>query len=151
MATLTNSRAAATAPVAKFVGAGVMSVYYGSYDFATNPSASDIVEFFRVPAGFVALGGHLRLEDIDTNATETFDFDIGDAADTDRLGNLGVMNGDAVTNYLPEGGTLMPLHGLLKDGPITYAAETLITGTVVATCATFAAGTATVVLWGVNP
>lgn len=151
MATLTASRAASTAAVAKPAGAGVMSVYYGSYDFAANPAAADIVEFFKVPAGFVALGGHIRIEDIDTNATETFDIDIGDADDTDRLGNLGVRNGAAVTNYLPEGGSLLPLAGLLKDGPITYSAEKMIIGTVVATCATFAAGTATLVLWGVNP
>lgn len=151
MATLTSARAASTVPVAKPVGGGIMSVYYGKYDFAANPSASDIVEFFKVPAGFVALGGHLRIEDIDTNATETFDIDIGDAADTDRLLNGAVRTGDAVTDYLPEGGTLLPLHGTLKDGPVTYTAETMITGTVVATAATFAAGTATLVVWGVNP
>lgn len=151
MATVSAARAASTQPVAKPVGAGQMSVYYGSYDFAANPSASDIVEFFKVPAGFVALGGHLRIEDIDTNATETFDMDIGDADDTDRLGNFGVRTGDAVTDYLPEGGTLLPLHGTLKDGPVTYSAEKMIIGTVVATCATFAAGTATLVVWGVNP
>jgi hypothetical protein len=151
MATLTAARAASTAPVAKAIGAGQMAVYYGSYDFAANPSAADIVEFFKVPAGFVALGGHLRIEDIDTNATETFDMDIGDTGDTDRLGNFGVRTGDAVTDYLPEGGTLLPLHGTLKDGPVTFSAETMISGTVVATCATFAAGTATLVVWGVNP
>lgn len=151
MATVSSARAASTQPVAKPVGAGIMSVYYGKYDFAANPSASDIVEFFKVPAGFVCLGGHLRIEDIDTNATETFDMDIGDADDTDRLGNFGVRTGDAVTDYLPEGGTLLPLHGTLKDGPVTYSAEKMIIGTVVATCATFAAGTATLVVWGVNP
>jgi hypothetical protein len=151
MATVTASRAASTQPVAQPTGAGLMSVYYGSYDFATNPAASDIVQFFKVPAGFVALGGHLRIEDIDSNATETFDIDIGDTGDTDRLGNFGVRAGDAVVDYLPEGGTLLPLHGTLKDGPVTYASETMIQGTVVATCATFAAGTATLVVWGVNP
>lgn len=151
MATVSSSRAASTQPVAKPLGAGVMSVYYGKYDFATNPSAADIVEFFKVPAGFIALGGHLRIEDIDTNLTETFDMDIGDSGDTDRLGNFGVRTGDAVTDYLPEGGTLLPLHGTLKDGPVTYASETMITGTIVAAAATFAAGTATLVVWGVNP
>ncbi|MGL5737085.1 MAG: hypothetical protein ACRCYS_19660 [Beijerinckiaceae bacterium] len=151
MATLTGARASSTLAVAKPSTGGVMSVYYGSYDFAANPSIADIVEFVRVPAGFVALGGHLRLEDIDTNGTPTFDMDIGDAADTDRLGNLGVASGTAVTGYLPEGGSLFPLNGLLKDGPVTYSAETLITGTVVAAAATFAAGTATVVIWGINP
>ncbi len=151
MATLTGARASSTLPLGKPIVGGTMSVYYGTYDFATNPSIADVVEFCRVPAGFVALGGHLRLEDIDTNATETFDMDIGDSADTDRLGNFGVRTGDAVTDYLPEGGTLLPLNGLLKDGPITYSAETVISGTSVAAAATFAAGTATVVIWGVNP
>jgi hypothetical protein len=128
-----------------------MSVYYGTYDFATNPTIADVVEFCRVPAGFVALGGHVRIEDIDTNASETFDMDIGDTVDPDRLGNFGARSGDAVVDYLPEGGSLLPLAGTLKDGPVTYTAETVITGTVVAACATFAAGTATVVIWGVNP
>lgn len=151
MATLTAARAASTAPVAKAVGAGQMAVYYGSYDAATSLATADVIEMCKVPAGFVCLGGHLRMEDLDTNATETIDVDVGDTDDTDRLGNFGVRTGDAVTDYLPEGGVLLPLHGTLKDGPVTYSAETKINVTVVAGAATAAAGTITLVLWGVNP
>lgn len=151
MATLTASRAAAAHPVAKTNCAGTMAVYYGSYDAATTLATADVIEMCRVPAGFVALGGHIRMEDLDTNATETIDVDVGTSADTDAFGNFGVRTGDAVTDYLPEGGVLLPLHGTLKDGPVSFSAETTIQVTVVAGAATAAAGTITVVIWGVNP
>lgn len=148
---LTNNRAAASFPAFTGGGAGNLCVAYGSYDFAANPSIADVVEFCRLPKGAVVLGGWLRIEDIDTNATETFDMDIGTAADTDAFGNFGVRTGDAVTDYLPEGGTLLPLHGTLKDGPVSITAETVVIGTIVAAAATFAAGTATVVVLYVTP
>lgn len=149
MATLvnvTNNRAASTFPAYTGSGAGALCVAYGSYDFAVNPTIADVVEFCRLPRGAVVLGGWLRIEDIDTNAAETFDMDIGTAADPDAFGNFGVRTGDAVTDYLPEGGTLLPLHGTLKDGPVSITAETVVIGTIVAAAATFAAGTATVVV-----
>src|SRR5687767_10696944 len=112
MATLTATRAASTFPVASHTG-GVCNVAYGSYDLSANPTAADILEICRVPAGAVVLGGWLRAEDIDSNATETIEMDVGwlgngtDAADADGLLNSGALNGDAVTNYLPEGGVLI--------------------------------------------
>jgi hypothetical protein len=154
MATLyniSNNRAASTFPAFTGGGGGNLCAAYGSYDFAVNPSIADVVEFCRLPKGAVVLGGWLRLEDIDSNATETFDMDIGTAADTDAFGNFGVRTGDAVTDYLPEGGALLPLHGTLKDGPVSITAETVVIGTIVAAAATFAAGTATVVVLYVTP
>lgn len=161
MATVAGSRASSTLPVFKPSGNGALGVAYGSYDFAANPSAADIVQLCRVPAGAVVVGGFVRIEDIDAHATATFDCDIGwaanggsgtsDAADPDGFGNLGVHNGTAVTNYLPEGGTILPLNGTLKDGFVTFTRETLIQATVVATCATFAAGTISVVVFYVVP
>lgn len=154
MATLTNfnnNRAASTFPAYTGTGAGNLCAAYGSYDFAVNPSIADVVEFCRLPKGAVVLGGWLRLEDIDSNATETFDMDIGTAADPDAFGNFGVRTGDAVTDYLPEGGALLPLHGTLKDGPVSITAETVVIGTIVAAAATFAAGTATLVVLYVTP
>jgi len=141
---LTNNRAASTFPAYSNGGGGQLCVAYGSYDFAVNPTIADTVEFCRLPKGAIVLGGHLRIEDIDTNAAETFDMDIGTATDPDAFGNFGPRTGDAVTDYLPEGGTLLPLHGTLKDGPV-------VIGTIVAACATFAAGTATVVVHYVTP
>lgn len=157
MATITGTRAAASFPAFKALGAGIVCAAYGSYDFAANPTVSDVIEMCKLPAGAVVLGGWLRMEDIDSNATETVDIDIGWAAngavvaDPDGFGNFGVMNGDAVTNYLPEGGTLFPLNGTLKDGFATFTKDTVVTATIVAAAATFAAGTMSVVVLYVNP
>lgn len=157
MATITGTRAAATFPAFKALGAGIVCAAYGSYDFASNPTIADIVELCKLPAGAVVLGGFARLEDIDSNATETLDVDIGWAAngavvaDPDGFGNFGVRTGDAVTDYLPEGGALLQLHGTIKDGFPTFTRDTVVTATVVAAAATFAAGTISVVVWYVNP
>lgn len=161
MATLTATRAAADFPVYKGSGSGDLCVAYGHYDFAANPTAADIVKLCKVPAGAVCLLGWFRMEDIDTNATETIDIDIGwaanggtttpDSADPDGFGNFGARSGDAVTDYLPEGGTLLPLNGTLKDGPVVFTRETTIQAVVNTASATFAAGTITVTVLYVVP
>lgn len=151
MATITADRANTRFPIYKALGAGTLCVAYGSYDFATNPSIGDVVELCKLPAGAVVLGGYLRGEDLDTNASATLDIDIGTSADTAAFGNFGVLNGTAVTNYLPEGGFIIPLHGTLKDGPVTLAGETTIRALVNAAAATFAAGTITLVVHYVCP
>ena len=131
MATLTAARAASTFPVAAFAGAGVLQCAWGKYTFAANPTAADIVELCRVPAGAVVIGGMVRAEDIDTG-TEALDIDIGwaangsDAADPDGFGNLGVWTGDATTDVKPEVSNMFPLNGVLKSGPVTFARETVI-------------------------
>lgn len=152
MATLTATRADARFPVFQALGAGVVCAAFGSYDLSANPTAADIIEFCKLPAGATVIGGWFRMEDIDSNATEEVDIDIGFAAngdvsaDPDGFGNFGVLNGDAVTNYLPEGGTLLPLHGTLKDGFVTFTKQTTVTGVVNVDAATFAAGTLSVVV-----
>lgn len=147
MATQTATRAAAGFPVAAYAGAGVLNVAYGTIDLASAPSAADVLEMCKLPAGAIVLGGHLRCEDLDSNATETLELDVGTAADPDAFLNSGVLNGDAVTNQLPEGGILVPLHGTLAAGPVTMAAETIVQVTVTAAAATFAAGAITVVIY----
>jgi hypothetical protein len=150
MATLTAARAASTVPVFTGMGSGALCRAYGSYDVAVNPTIGDVINICRLPRGAVVLGGFLRMEDLDTNATETIDVDVGildngtEATDSDAFGNFGARSGDAVTDYLPEGGVLLPLHGTLKDGPVTLHGETVVTVTFVAAAATFAAGTVTV-------
>lgn len=157
MATVTADRAAASFPVFKAVGSGILCAAYGTYDFAAEPAAADILEICKVPAGAVVLGGFVRLGDMDTNATETVDIDVGYAAngdvaaDPDAFGNLGVQTGDAVAGYLPEGGILLPLHGTLATGPVTFTKETTIIVTFVDDPATFDAGEVTVVVYYVNP
>ncbi len=151
MATTTGARAAASFAAYKGIGAGNLSVAYGSHDFGANPSIADVIEICKIPAGAVVLDGYLRLEDIDSNATETLDLDVGTAADPDAFLNGGVRTGDAVVDYLPEGGALIPFHGTLKDGVVSATLDTIVQITVVAAAATFAAGTATVVIRYVNP
>jgi hypothetical protein len=151
MATVTGTRAAATFPAFKAIGSGILCAAYGSYDFAAEPAAADILELCKVPAGAVIIGGHLRMEDLDSDATETIDVDVGTAADPDAFGNFGVQTGDAVAGYLPEGGVLLPLHGTLGNGPVTVTADTVIQVTFVDDPATFAAGTVTLVVHYVCP
>lgn len=158
MATTIGTRAASTFPAYTGMGAGDLCAAYGSLDVAANPTIADVHKICKLPRGAVVLGGFLRMEDIDTNATETLDVDVGildngvEATDSDALGNFGAAGaGDAVTGYLPEGGTLYPLHGTLKDGPVTLHGDTDVTITFVAAAATFAAGTITVVVYYVCP
>lgn len=157
MATFTATRAADAFPVTKHHGAGLLQVAYGSYDISAEPAPADIYEMCKLPAGAVVLGGWLRHEDIDTDATETMDLDVGwlangvDSADPDGFGNFGVQTGDAVTGYLPDGGVLLPFMGVLKDGPKTFTVETTVAVTCVDDPATFTAGTITVVVLFVVP
>jgi hypothetical protein len=135
MATLTAAEAASTFPVFENAGRGVLHVATGSITLATNPTAADIVEFCYIPAGATIVGGYLRGDDIDTG-TEAFDVDIGwedngvEAADTDGLGNFGVITGDAVTGWKPEVSIFLPLNGTLKTGPKSFTNKTKITGVV---------------------
>lgn len=145
MATVTAARAASTFPAFTGMGAGALCRAYGHYDFAAEPAAADVLEICRIPRGATILGGFIRMADMDTNATETLDFDVGTSADPDMLGNFGVQTGDSVTGYLPEGGILLPLHGLLaSSGPITVTGETVIQVTFVDDPATFGEGNVTV-------
>ena len=135
MATLTAPEAAASFPVFESVGRGVLHVATGSITLAANPTAADILEFCFIPAGATIIGGHLRGDDIDTG-TEALDIDIGwaangvESADTDGLGNFGVITGDAVTELKPEVSIFLPLNGTLKSGPKTFTNKTKITGVV---------------------
>jgi hypothetical protein len=158
MATSTAARAAANFPVFKPVGAGVQCCAYGQLEVTLNPSASDVFELCRIPKGAVVVGGWIRSDDLDTNATETLDLDVGwaangiDAADPDGFGNLGVMGADTVAGIKPEAGYNFPFGGvLITDGPKAFAAETVVTVTVVAAAATFAPGTLSVVVNYVVP
>ena len=135
MATLTAPEAAASFPVFESVGRGVLHVATGSIILAANPTAADILEFCFIPAGATIIGGHLRGDDIDTG-TEALDIDIGwaangvESADTDGLGNFGIITGDVVTELKPEVSIFLPLNGTLKSGPKTFTNKTKITGVV---------------------
>lgn len=158
MATFTAARAASTFPVAKPVGAGIGCQAFGTITVSANPVAADIYQLCRVPAGAIVTGGRIYSSDLDTNATETLDLDIGwadngvEVADPDGFGNLGVMGTDTVAGIKAESGYQFLFGGvLLTTGPQTFSAETIIQVTCVATAATFAAGTLTVVVDYINP
>jgi len=151
--TLTSARAANTFPVFQPSGAGLLCAAYGTYELAANVEDGDIFEMCKVPAGAVVIGGFIFGDDLDTNATETLDMDVGwaangsDAADPDGFGNLGVLTGDAVAGIKPEVGIWMPLGGVLfVDGPKTFVNETMIQVEANAAAATGGTGTLTVVV-----
>jgi hypothetical protein len=157
MATLTGSKGAATVSPYSGIGAGNLCVAYGHYDFAANPTAADVINLCRLPRGAVVLSGWYSLEDIDSNASEEVDIDIGyptngvDVADPDAFGNFDVVTGDVVAGYNVVAGTLMPLRGVLTNGPLTLSAETIVQAVVNVDAATFAAGTLYVIVHYVTP
>lgn len=131
MATLTAARAASTFPVfSPPHGGGVMCVAWGTLDLAANPTAADIAEMCKLPAGATVVGGWLYGDDIDTGI-EALDIDIGWAATADEVavpdgfGNLGVITGDAFLtgNVALVAGIMIPFQGvLLTDGPKLFTA-----------------------------
>lgn len=139
MATLTGPRAAATFPTPSIShNNGVLGVAWGIYTLTANPTAADVIEFCKVPAGATVIGGFVQAADIDTG-TETLDIDIGwaangtDAADPDGFGNFGVWDGDTIGQLKPVAGVYYPFANVIQDsGYKTFAAETKIIGTVVA-------------------
>jgi hypothetical protein len=155
--TLTSTRAAASFPVAQNHVAGSVMVAYGTYAVAANVEVGDIFEMCKLPKGAVVIGGWLDADDMDTNATETLEMDFGwaangvDAANADGLGDFGVWEGNAVADIHPEAFNHFILGGLLKDGPVTFGAETTLQLEAVAVSATFAAGDMSVYVLYINP
>ena len=138
--TLTGDRALAGFPVFKPYGAGAVAFAYGVYEIAANVEAGDIFEMCKVPAGAVVIDGFVRADDLDTGV-ETLDMNVGwaangvEALDADGFGNLGVWSGDAVLDVKPEAQIWYPFNGVLKDGPVSFSAETTIQVTAVAAAA----------------
>ena len=155
--TLTSTRAAADFPVFESHASGLLCVAYGTFAVAANVEDGDIFEMCRVPAGAVVIGGWVSADDMDSNATELLDMDVGwadngtDAADAAGFGNLGAWVGDAVADIKPEAYNYFPFGGVLKDGPKTFAAETIIQIEANTAAATFVAGDMSVYVLYVNP
>lgn len=160
MATLTGLRASTTFPVfSNPAGGNNLQVAYGYYDVAVDPAPADDYALCWVPPGAVICGGFLYAADLDSNATETFDADLGwaanggsgtyDAVDTDGLGNFGIWVGDAFAggNILGVAGNCFVLAGILATGIFPYfTKKTLIQLTVVDDAATIAAGRVSVAI-----
>lgn len=151
--TFVATRAASTFPVYK-IGGGVMCAAWGVIEIAANPTAGDIYQMCRLPAGAVVLGGWLYGDDLDTG-TESLNMDIGwaanadEIADPDGFGNLDVLTGDsfALGNVANVAGLMYPLQGvLLTAGPKAFTAETIIEVVCNVTAATGGTGTMSVVV-----
>jgi hypothetical protein len=158
MATLTGPRAAASFPVPNLPPPGVLGVSWGYYNVASAPSAADIVEMCKLPAGATVIGGFVQAADLDTNGTETLDLDCGwaangtDNADPDGFGNFGVLTGDAVAEFRPVAGVFLPFVNIVQDsGFKTFAAETKVIVTFTGAAATLTAGYLKVIVLFVGP
>lgn len=150
--TLTADRAAADFPIQGDGWAGNLKVAFGTIALAANVEDGDIFEMCKVPRGCTVIGGYCYADDLDTNATETLDMDIGwaangsDAADPDGFGNLGVWTGDASVTK-PEVGNFFPLGGILRSaGPKTFARDTTLQVEANAAAATGGTGQLTLVV-----
>jgi hypothetical protein len=159
MATFTGTRAAVDFPVTK-PPAGALGVAWGSIEVTANPVAADIYRLCRLPAGAIVVGGYMFGDDLDTNATETLDLDLGweangaEAADADGFGNFAAQVTDTVAGIKPESGIMFPMGGVaITTGPLgmTFTRETIVSVTTVATAATFAAGTLGCVIYFTVP
>jgi hypothetical protein len=112
----------------------------------------------KIPKNAVVVMGWVYGDDLDTNASETLDMDVGwagngtDAADPDGFGNLGVWTGDASV-HVPVVSIYYPLQGVLfSAGPKKFSAETTIQVEANAAAATGGTGTLTVVvLYFIDP
>lgn len=147
MATFTSTQVAQGVAPSLICPPNVPQRAYGNIAISANPADGDIYELVKLPAGATVVGGYLYGDDLDTNATETLDLDLGwaangeEAADPDGFGNLGVWTGDAVVGIKPEVGNYFPLGGVLfTTGPQTFTNETTIQLEANAAAATFAAG-----------
>lgn len=151
--TFTASRAKAGFPAAAVGDAMNLKVAVGTYEITANPTAGDIYELCKLPAGAVVVGGHLMADDLDTGI-ETLDMDIGwkatadEVTDTDGFGNLGLLSGDAVTDIKPEVSLYYPLGGVLRtEGPKLFTAEAVVQVYCNTTAATGGTGTLTAVVY----
>lgn len=145
-------RAAATFPVFKPTGSGLLCAAWGTYTHATNLAATTVIEYCRVPKGATIVGGAWYASDLDTG-TEELDIDIGwaangdEIADPDGFGNLGVLTGD-VSVHLGVAGIWIPFQGVLfTAGPKTFNAETVLTAVVNTDAAAGGTGQSTMVAY----
>lgn len=165
--TLTGNRAKDTFPVPGHGYSAAIYAVHGHYDIAANVEAGDIFELCWTPAKFLALYGFFQAGDMDTG-TEQLDMDLGWAANgggsetyvdndgttyTNAAGsasatgllNAGVLSGNGVTDVLTAGANWRPI---VMPTPLFFSRPTLIQLEANVAAATFAAGTASVVLVG---
>ncbi len=166
MATVTSNQNALT-PAGHGL-AGNIKAWWGTYTYASAPSADDLFNICKLPKNALALVGWVMTDDIDTG-TETLDIDIGwtangggsatfvdvggttwtnaaSTADDDGLLNGGVFTGDAITDLKASGWNMKPF--LFGAGPKFFSEETQIQGKIVAGANSGGTGTVYVLILG---
>lgn len=167
--TLSGARAADNFPTPGQGLGSTTTTLWGTYAIAANVEDGDIFELFRTPRQFLALGGWLSADDLDTG-TEALDMDLGWAANgtssaetvltpwgssyTDSgytatpagFLNTGVWSGDAITDLFAAGQVYRPI---ILPTPLLFVAPTMVQLEANVAAATFAAGSVTVVLQGI--
>lgn len=122
---------------------GVLRVAFGGFapfsDEGVTLAATDTIEVCVLPEGATIIGGFIEGNDIDTNGTPTLELDVGWRIGTGSLSstqllNSGVITGDVVTGFTPEGGFHYPFT--LPRGGKLCTAETDIVVTVTGAPAT---------------
>ena len=147
MTTYNSTQLAAGIPVNESP-AGVLCVAYGSYNYAAALADGDVLAMCRVPANSTVVGGYMFGSDLDTDATEALDLDVGWADDTDGFGNFGIVSGDVVTNLMPVAGIFKPLQGTLLTGGVqAFTEETTINILINTNAATLTAGYLSLVVY----
>lgn len=133
--TLSTTRAGSTFPAHASPG-GSCDAAYGTYEIAAAVETGDIFNMCVLPAGARLLSGMFYGDDIDTG-TEALDMDIGwaanggsgtyDTVDTDGLGNLGTLTGDAFAagNLSVVAALIYPFQNLIVELPIFTKRTTL--------------------------
>jgi hypothetical protein len=124
-------RAAATFPVYKPIGAGVMFVNWGTYNAATALVINDTIAICTIPANTYVLDGYLVGQDIETGTT--MELDVGfaangvDAADPVGFIDSGALAGAATAGLLPVAGLRVPFQGIVQSGgPRLFTANTTV-------------------------
>lgn len=154
MATVTADRAASTAPISGLpIPNGALGVAWGVYNHASNLAAGTIIQYCKVPAGATVIGGFWQAVDLDTNANEELDIDIGweatadEIADEDGFGNLGTLTGDTSV-HLPVAGLWIPFAGIIQSaGYKTFTAQASLAATINTDAATGGTGISKMVAW----
>lgn len=107
------------------------------YSFAANPTAGDVVNLVRIPAGTRVDIVQIQVDDLDSNGTPTIVFRAGYAA-CDTSSALVASS----AYFAAAGQTLAQAGGRLNCAfkPITFEEDVYLTVTVNTASATFAAG-----------
>jgi len=140
-------------------GGGVLCAAYGTVEIAAGNllEAGDVIEFCKVPARAVIVGGWVYGDTIDADTgSEALNIDFGwlanggsgtyDAANATGLGDMGVLVGTGITGLIITG-IFRPAQGqLMAVGPFQFTKETTFVGTVNVAADTTGTGTLTLVV-----